>query len=172
MLIKVGFDITYEVWAPTPMLLMLYIHPSRHADIRQPERLRLEPAVPVEDFFDSFGNRCARIVAPPGPVRMISEAIVADSGEPEPVFADARQHPVQELPVHVIPYLLASRYCELEKFTTLAWDLFGHTPEGWPRVQAVCDWVHNHITFGYEFARPDKTAYDVYQEKRGVCRDF
>ena len=131
MLIKAGFDISYEVSAPTPMVLMLYIHPSRHGDIRKREQLVVEPQVPVEEFFDNFGNRCARILAPAGTVRFSSEALVTDTGEGEPYHPDAIQHPVQDLPTYVLPYLLASRYCELEKFTGLAWDLFGHTEPGW-----------------------------------------
>ena len=172
MLIKVGFDISYEVWAPTPMILMLYIHPSRHSDIRRRERLRVEPNVPLEEFFDPFGNRCARIVAPAGQIRLAADAVVTDSGVPDPVQPGAAQHAVEELPVHVLPYLLASRYCEVDKLTNTAWDLFGNTPPGWARVQAVCDWVHAHITFGYGFARSDKSAYDVFCEGQGVCRDF
>ena len=172
MLIKVGFDISYEVWAPTPIILMLYIHPSRHHDIRKREVLRLEPNVPTEEFFDSFGNRCARIIAPPGIIRLSCDAIVADPGTPDPIAADASQHAVEDLPAHVLPYVLASRYCEVDKLTNTAWDLFGSTPPGWARVQAVCDWVHKHVTFGYHFARPDKSALDVFQEAQGVCRDF
>ncbi|MGI8604556.1 MAG: transglutaminase-like domain-containing protein [Verrucomicrobiales bacterium] len=172
MLIKVGYDIAYEVWAPTPMVLMLYIHPSRAADIVKREHLTIEPEVPIEEFLDPFGNRCSRILAPPGEIRFTCEAMVADSGLPDPVKPDAVQHPVEDLPVDTLPYLLGSRYCEVEKLSETAWQLFGNTPRGWAKVQAVCDWVHNHVTFGYHFAREDKTAFEVFQEKQGVCRDF
>lgn len=172
MLIKVGYDISYEVWAPTPMVLMLYMHPSRDASVQKTERLITEPKVSVENFTDIYGNRCARIVAPPGIIRLVGDAIVSDSGEPDPVFENAAQHPVQELPLDVLHFLLPSRYCEIEKLTDIAWSLFGNTPLGWPRVQAVCDWVHANVTFGYHFARHDKTAFDVYEERKGVCRDF
>lgn len=173
MLIKVGYDIAYEVWSPTPMVLMLYIRPERLKDVRKPERLYTEPEVPIEEFSDMFGNRCARIVAPPGTIHLRCDDVpVADSGKPDPVEPDAPQHPVQELPPEVLPYLLASRYCETEKLMDTAWKLFGHTPPGWPRVQAVCEWAHDHVTFGYHFAREDKTAYDVFTEQKGVCRDY
>lgn len=172
MLIKVGYDIAYEVWSPTPMVLMLYVHPSRAADIRQPERLVIEPQVPVDEFSDIYGNRCARIVAPPGVIRLTCDAIVSDSGEPDPIHPEAQQHAVEDLPVEVLHYLLASRYCEVDELTDKAWELFGNTPPGWARVQAVCAWVHAHVTFGYHFARSDKTARDVLEEKQGVCRDF
>jgi len=172
MLIKIGYHIAYEVLAPTPMLLMLHVHPERMKDLRAPERLVTDPAVEVEAFTDSFGNRCSKIIAPPGIIRLSCDTIIEDSGLPEPVFPNAEQHPVQDLPLDVLPYLLSSRYCEVEKLNDAAWKLFGNTPLGWPRVQAVCDWVHNHITFGYAFAREDRTAYEALQEARGVCRDF
>jgi transglutaminase-like putative cysteine protease len=172
MLIKIGYDIAYEVWAPTPMLLMLYVHPERMKDLRVPERLITEPAVEVENYTDVFGNRCAKIVAPPGVMRLFCDTVIEDNGLPEPVFADAEQNPVQDLPLDVLPYLLGSRYCEVEKLNDTAWALFGNTEPGWSRVQAVCDWVHNHVTFGYQFAREDRTAWEVFHEGRGVCRDF
>jgi transglutaminase-like putative cysteine protease len=172
MLIKIGYDIAYEVWAPTPMILMLYVHPERMKDLRLPERLITEPAVEVENFTDFYGNRCAKIVAPPGVIRLYCDTVIEDSGLPEPVFPNAEQHPVEDLPLDVLPFLLGSRYCEVSKLNDIAWALFGNTPPGWGRVQAVCDWVHNHVTFGYHFAREDRTAWEVYQEGRGVCRDF
>jgi transglutaminase-like putative cysteine protease len=172
MLIKIGYDIAYEVAAPTPMLLTLYVHPERMKDLRAPERLITEPAVEIENFTDSFGNRCAKIVAPPGVMRLYSDTIIEDSGLPEAVYPLAEQHPVQDLPLDVLPFLLGSRYCEVEKLNETAWQLFGQTPPGWARVQAVCDWVHEHVTFGYHFARDDKTAWEVFHERQGVCRDF
>jgi len=172
MLIRIGYDIAYEVSAPTPMLLMLYVHPERMKDLRAPERLITQPAVDVENYTDSFGNRSAKIIAPPGLIRLFYDTVIEDSGLPEPEFPHAEQHPVQDLPLDVLPFLLGSRYCEVEKLNDTAWQLFGTTPPGWARVQAVCDWVHNHVTFGYEFAREDRTAWEVLQEGRGVCRDF
>jgi transglutaminase-like putative cysteine protease len=172
MLIKIGYDIAYEVSAPTPMLLMLYVHPERTRDLRAPERLITEPEVEIENFTDSFGNRCAKIIAPPGVIRLYCDTIIEDNGEPEPAFPGAEQHPVQDLPLDVLPFLLGSRYCEVEKLTATAWQLFGATEPGWARVQAVCDWVHNHVTFGYAFARKDRTALEVFHEGCGVCRDF
>jgi transglutaminase-like putative cysteine protease len=172
MLIKIGFDIAYEVFAPTPMLLMLHVHPERIKDLRSQEHLFTEPEVHLEAYLDNFGNRCAKIVAPPGIMRLYSDCIIEDNGLPEPEFPFAEQHAVQDLPLHVLPFLLGSRYCEVQKLNDLAWQLFGNTPLGWPRVQAVNQWVHNHIQFGYSFARADRTAWEAYMEGRGVCRDF
>ncbi len=114
----------------------------------------------------------ARIVAPAGTLRLWDDAIVEDNGQPDVVAPDAPQHPVEELPTNVLSYLLGSRYCEVDRLTEVAWSLFGGAPLGWPRVQAICDWVYENIQFGYQYARPTKTAYEVFVERTGVCRDF
>jgi transglutaminase-like putative cysteine protease len=172
MLIRLGYDLTFNVAAPTPMLLLLYSHPSRAADLREPDRLRVEPDLPVTEFLDGFGNRCGRLVAPVGRLRLWGQSLVEDSGRPDEVCPAARQLPVGDLPPDVLPYLLASRYCEVDRLSDIAWQLFGQTPTGWARVQAVCDWVHANVAFGYQFARPTKSAFEVYTERQGVCRDF
>jgi transglutaminase-like putative cysteine protease len=132
----------------------------------------VEPDVPVEEFTDPFGNRAARILAPAGRLRLWGETLVHDSGEPDPRHPEAVEHPVQDLPPETLPYLLASRYCEVDRLGDLAWELFAGAPPGWARVQAVCDWVHNHLRFDYSQARPTRTALEAYQERVGVCRDF
>ena len=172
MLIRIGYELIFDIPAPVSMVLMLYTHPERAHDLRRPDRLVLEPAIPVEDFIDGFGNRCARINAPAGRLRITNDNVVADSGEKDAVNPAARQHPVSELPSDVLPFLLASRYCEVDRLSDVAWKLFGHTQPGWPRVQAVCDWCHAHVTFGYEHACATRTAWEVYEGGKGVCRDF
>lgn len=172
MLIRIGYELVFDVPTPTPIMFLLYLHPSRGPSLRQGDKLIVEPAVKIHEFTDVFGNRCGWVHAPAGKIRFTNDAIVRDSGLPDPIRADARQHPVEELPAEVLQFLLASRYCEVDRMSQIAWDLFGHLPPGWSKVQAVCDWVHNHVTFGYQYARPTKTAYDVYTEKQGVCRDF
>jgi transglutaminase-like putative cysteine protease len=172
MLLRLGYEFIFNVPAPVPMLLLLYTHPERAATLRQADRVRIHPEVPLEDFTDAFGNRCARLVAPAGRFRLWNDTVVLDSGMPDPVCPEARQLAVEDLPPETLPFLLASRYCEVDRLADVAWNLFGNTPPGWARVQAVCDWVHEHVTFGYEHARSTKTAFDVYTEKKGVCRDF
>jgi transglutaminase-like putative cysteine protease len=172
MLIRVGYEFVFEVPAPTPMLLMLDLDPPREATVRRFGGMRLEPFVPVDRFYDRFGNRCTRIVAPAGQFRIWDDLIVEDSGIPEPIMPGARQIPVEELPYDVLVFLLGSRYCEVDRLSEFAWQTFGAVPGGWARVQAICDWVHNHVQFGYHFARDTKTAYDVFVEGNGVCRDF
>ena len=172
MLIRIGFDIQFQLPAPTPMVLLLFVRPSREADLRRPQDLRVEPETPVTHYHDLFGNHCARVLAPAGLVSFQLESVIEDSGRPDREPQDAFQLPVQYLPNETLAFLLASRYCEVDKLGDVAWKLFGETEPGWPRVQAVCDWVNQHITFGYQFAEPTKTAWDVYNDGRGVCRDF
>jgi transglutaminase-like putative cysteine protease len=172
MQIQVGYDLVYECPQPTPMILTLNVHYSRASDIIFPDHMRTDPGVPVAAYRDSFGNWCSRIVAPKGRIRLASSAVVRDSGAPDPVVADAQQHQVQDLPEETLLFLLGSRYCETDRLSQTAWDLFSHAPRGWAGVQAICDFVHNHITFGYQHARATKTAYEAFTERTGVCRDF
>ncbi|MEO6870731.1 MAG: transglutaminase family protein [Chthoniobacterales bacterium] len=172
MLIKLGFDIEFELRGPTPMVLMLFVHPSRVADLRAPEELQVEPKVNVTYYTDLFGNRCARLLAPSGPIRLFLETLIEDSGKPDRQSPDAVQHRIEDLPDETLAFLLPSRYCEVDKLTDVAWQLFGNTSPGWERVRAICTWVHNHITFGYHFAHHSKSAFDVYTTGQGVCRDY
>ena len=172
MKIRIGYEIAYDCPQPTAMVLTLSVHPSRAADVTVTQPMTFDPPIPSRDYIDRYGNICTRIVAPAGRLAISSEQIVADSGEPDPVVSDAGQHPVDELPDDALLYLLGSRYCETDRLSETAWSLFGSSPPGWARVQAICDYVHRHITFGYEHASPTKTARDAYMEQRGVCRDF
>ena len=172
MLIRIGYDIIFDVPAPTPMVLMLYVHPSMAPRLIGPERLQIEPEIAVHDYIDGFGNRCARIVAPAGKLRLYYDNSLHDSGLPETASYHARQYAVEDLPDETLQFLLPSRYCEVDRLSDIAWSLFSQTPPGWARVQAICDWVHANVEFGYQYASPTKTACDVYAERRGVCRDF
>ena len=172
VLLKVGYDFTYECPARTPMVLLLNIHHSRASDIIVPDHLTVTPSVPVETYRDAYGNWCSRLVAPAGTVRLTANAIVRDSGQPDVIVPAARQHAVEDLPSETLQFLLPSRYCETDLLSQMAWDLFAGTPEGWPRVQAICDFVHDRVTFGHEHARSTKTALDTFNERTGVCRDF
>ena len=153
------------------MILMLNVHPSRVADILVPDILTTTPQVPITAYYDGFGNRCNRIVAPAGAIRITADGIVRDSGVDE-VAGWAQQHAVEELPSEVLVYLLGSRYCETDRLSEVAWSLFGQSPTGWGRVQAICDFVHHHIFFGYEYANPTKSAWEAFNQGRGVCRDY
>jgi transglutaminase-like putative cysteine protease len=172
MQIRLGYELIYDCPQPTPMLLTLSIHFSRVSDIVVPDHLITTPSIPISAYRDGFGNRCSRIVAPKGEIRLSADAIVNDAGRPDGVVATAQQHQVESLPEETLVFLLGSRYCETDRLSEAAWSLFGATPPGWARVHAICDFVHNHIAFGYQHARPTMTALEVFNERHGVCRDY
>jgi transglutaminase-like putative cysteine protease len=172
MRVRVGYELVYDCPKPTPMILTLHVNDTRAADIVVPDVLVTHPPVPITAYRDGFGNRCCRIVAPTGEIRLSADAVVNDTGAPDPVVPTAQQHPVQDLPADTLVFLLGSRYCETDVLSQLAWSLFEHAPTGWARVQAICDFVHRHITFGYQHARFTRTAWEAYNERLGVCRDY
>ena len=172
MKIRVGYELVYDFPQPTPVILVLGMHFTRASDVITPDYLTTDPAVPVQPYRDTFGNWCSRILAPAGRIRFSADGLVRDSGLPDAIDLSAQQHAVEDLPADTIVYLLGSRYCETDRLTETAWSLFSATPPGWARVQAICDFVHRHIEFGYQYARPTMTAWEVYNERRGVCRDF
>ncbi|MCU1292860.1 MAG: Transglutaminase-like domain [Bryobacterales bacterium] len=172
MLIRLGYDIRFDVPCPTPIVALLNVHPSRVPDLREPDEVQIEPATDREVYTDSFGNTCLRVLAETGTIRFSNSTLIADSGEPDPREPGARQIPVEKLPTETLRFLLASRYCEVDLLSNIAHELFGQTAPGWERVEAICEWVNQKVTFGYAFARSTKTALDVYLERQGVCRDF
>jgi transglutaminase-like putative cysteine protease len=172
MHIRAGYEIAFRTFQPTPIILMLTVHPSRNKDLLTNDEIRSVPSVPMRQYRDGFGNICTRVVAPGGVIEFMTDLIIWDSGLPDEVSPSAGQHPIEELPDDTLVYLLGSRYCDTQKLSDFAWQTFGTTMPGWERVQAICDFVHNHITFGYANARDDRTAADGLQERVGVCRDF
>lgn len=172
MQIRVGFEMSFVCPQPTPMILALSIHHSRAADLVRPDLLMTQPAVPVSCYRDMFGNWCSRLVAPQGEFSLRTDAVVNDAGLTDVVLPQLMQTPVEWLPESTLVYLLGSRYCETDLLSPVAWQRFGAGPGGWQRVQAICDFVHGHIEFGYQHARRTRSASEAYQEQRGVCRDF
>jgi transglutaminase-like putative cysteine protease len=172
MLIKGGFNLGFECTAPTPMILAVHVRPERQPDLVEPENLTLYPQIPYDTYIDGFGNRCMRLTAPAGRLSIWNRFVIADSGMPEELPFNAYQHQVAELPEETLVYLLGSRYCETEKLMQLAWQQFGGTWEGWPRVEAILNYAHNRIRFDYRNARKDRTAFEAHEEQTGVCRDF
>jgi transglutaminase-like putative cysteine protease len=170
--IRAGFEIAYDCPAPVPMLLTLSVHPSRRDDLETPEWLRTDPIVDVRQYLDEFGNICSRVLAPAGRFVISSDFVIRDCGLVDEYAPDAVQIAPDDLADDTLVYLLGSRYCETDRMVDLAWSLFGGTPLGWARVQAICDYVHDHIRFDYNTARPTKGAHEAYVERQGVCRDF
>lgn len=171
MKIRVGYDLKYDCPQAMPMIITLNVHSSRVSDIIIPDYLRTDPPVPMTFYRDTFGNWCTRLVAPAGGIRLMGDGLVRDTGLPEPVFPNAHQHPIEHLPDETLLFLLPSRYCESDRLSEFAWANFGAV-EGWARVQAICTFVNQHITFGYHHARNTRTAWEAFNERVGVCRDF
>jgi transglutaminase-like putative cysteine protease len=172
MLIQVGYEIVFNCIQETPMILMVNIHYSRALDIVRPDLLTTDPATRVTSYRDGFGNWCSRIVAPIGRIRLKGDGVIRDSGQPEIWAHSAQQVALQDLPEETLVFLLGSRYCETDLLSDEAWARFGWTTPGGPRVQAICDFVHNHISFNYQNARSTRTAWEAFNERTGVCRDF
>jgi transglutaminase-like putative cysteine protease len=170
--IRAGYDIAFQCLQETPMTLALSIEPSRERDLLSDHVIRFTPDVPSRNYVDMFGNTCTRIVAPAGLIEIRNEFLISDSGLPDEVAPEARQLDVAELPDDVLVYLLGSRYCDTQKLSDLAWSQFGNVAPGWQRVQAICDYAHQRISFGYHHARCDRTAFEGHEERIGVCRDF
>ena len=177
MYLKIGFDIELSINSPMALIYLLHVHPSRREDLLAPEQVLVDPQpqLQVDEYFDAFGNQCGRVNAWAGTqaVRFHSESLIRDCGLPELVNCIAWQLDATELPPETLQFLLSSRYCEVDsELMPFAWNQFGHTAKGWPRVQAICDFVHNHIRFDYQLARATRTAVEGYREGVGVCRDF
>ena len=172
MRIKAGFQITYDCPAPTPMLLMLNVHPDRQGHLEAPDTIRIDRDVRLSSYVDAFGNLCSRVVLPQGCSVIAADFIAHDSGAPDPVLLNAPASRIEDLPDDVIVFLLGSRYCETDTLSDLAWSLFGNIPPGWALVQAIVDYTHDRIAFGYAHARATKSAWQANEEQRGVCRDY
>lgn len=172
MQLRTGFELIYHFPQPTPVILVVNIHDSRTSDIVVPDRLMTEPSIPITAYRDAFGNQCNRVVAPAGRIRLSADCVIRDSGRADEVMFGAGQDSVEDLPQEVLVFLLGSRYCETDRLSETAWQLFSHLAPGYARVQAICDYVHNHITFNYQNARATRSALEVLNERTGVCRDY
>jgi transglutaminase-like putative cysteine protease len=172
MLIRYGYEIAITCAQPTPIICMMSVAADRLQDLVQPEVASTGPFVPTATYHDSYGNLCRRLVAPAGDFVLMGDATINDSGGTDPVHADAKEIAVSALPNEVLIFLLGSRYCETDRLNQIAWDLFGGVSPGWGRVQAICDFVHNHIAFDYQRARATRSAFEAFEERVGVCRDF
>ena len=172
MRIQVGFDLVYDCPQTTPLILRLSVHPSRSRDTEGFESLITVPELPLSTFVDGYGNVCHRLLAPVGELQLSTRAVVKDSGELDVAAFHAGQVEAHDLPVDTLPFLLGSRYCETDLLSEQAWALFAGSSPGWQRVQDICDYVHGHLAFGYEYARATRTAAESLIEGVGVCRDF
>lgn len=172
MLIRFGYEIVINCWSPTPIVTELSIVDEHHKDVRVPEIYFTDPAVESATYRDVFGNLCRRFIAPPGDLMIRADSVIEVGGDVDPIAPEAEQLPVSALPDEALMYLMGSRYCETDRLSQIAWNLFGHTAPGWGRVQAICDFANQRIAFDYQNARSTRTAFEAYEEQTGVCRDY
>jgi transglutaminase-like putative cysteine protease len=172
MYIRFGYELIYSTPVPTHMILMLHTQLGRGQNYVVADNMQVGRSITPQYHPDGFGNTCTRVELPSGATRITADGLIEDSGLPEPEVLNAQEHPLRELPFEVMQFLLSSRYCDTEVLMAEAWRLFGHLQPGWTRVQAICDFVHQYVTFGYRHARPTRTASETFFERQGVCRDF
>jgi transglutaminase-like putative cysteine protease len=172
VLIRLGYDLRFDLPSATVMTTLLHVHPSRVGDLREPDYLHVEPGVAVELFHDLFGNQAARLRLPAGQARLHARTLIEDPGTPDARDPSASQLEVGDLPAGVLRYLMPSRYCEVDLLSAIALELFGDTKPGWERVDAICTWVNTRVGFSYAKARSTRGALEVFTERVGVCRDF
>lgn len=172
ILINGGYNLAYECVDYTPMILMVHVRPEYAASMVEPERFTIFPEVSYDQYFDTFGNLCTRLIAPPGRLSLWNRFVMAHPGLPEDLPITANLHAVPELPSDVLIYLLGSRYCDTQRLSGLAWALFGCYRPGWSLVKAILDYTHSRIRFSYPDARNERTAFDAHEERVGVCRDY
>jgi transglutaminase-like putative cysteine protease len=172
MFLRIGYELVYSFPQPTPIILVVNVHESRAGDVIVADDLKIDPELPIEGYRDGFGNHCKRVMAPAGRLRLFADGVIRDSGLVDAAVHGAGQDTVEDLPEETLVFLLGSRYCETDLLSQAAWQLFAGTPPGHARVQAICDYVHNHIVFNYQNARSTRTAAQAFDERTGVCRDY
>ncbi|HEX4998600.1 MAG TPA: transglutaminase family protein [Terriglobia bacterium] len=172
MHLRAGFELVYNFPQPTPVILVVNVHDSRVSDMLVPDVLVTEPAIPIAVYRDAFGNQCKRVLAPAGRIRLSTDCVISDEGLADAMVVTARQDSVEDLPKDALVFLLGSRYCETDRLSDMAWRLFGQILPGFPRVQAICDYVHRHIEFNYQNALATRSAFEALNDRTGVCRDY
>ena len=172
MLIRCGYRISLQFPYQMALLTMLAVRQDQTRVRLLREVHQSSPTVPSTPYHDSAGNRCLRMMVPAGTLELRGDSLVDSEDAADPVFADARELPVADLPSESLIYLLPSRYCETDRLGQFAWDRFGSLRPGWGRVQAICDFVQAHVRFGYAHASATRTALDTLAQKVGVCRDY
>ncbi|MFV9504658.1 MAG: transglutaminase-like domain-containing protein [Oscillochloridaceae bacterium umkhey_bin13] len=171
MHVQIGFELVLESGAPTPTVAITQACSTESQRILRPQ-LSLTPDVPLRIYNDSFGNIVWRWTAPQGMQRIYYDAIAEVSPSDDLVLPDLPGTPVDQLPDETLIYTLPSRYCPSDLVLNDAWQLFGAVPDGWRRVQAICDWAYHSISYIAGSSTGATSGYDVYQSRRGVCRDF
>ena len=169
--IRVGCEFTYVAAIDTPVIFQVQPRKSSAVGI-QHEQWSSEPPMTIRGYTDLYGNLCARAVLPAGRSSLSYEAMAAVPDATEDADEDAPECVPDTLPDDTLIYILPSRYCLPDVLGDEAWSRFGALGPGYGRVQAICAYVHEHLTFQYGSTTAVSSAADVNQARFGVCRDF
>jgi transglutaminase-like putative cysteine protease len=169
--ISVGCEFQFDAALPVPAVVLVRAREDGGVRVER-ETWHVQPDAPFSDLVDVYGNHARRVVIGAGKASLHYDAEVTTSAELDEVSPTAAQYRVEDLPGEILVYTLASRYCLSDMLSDAAVNLFGMTPLGCERVQAVCNWVHDNVRFDYAAGRPDATSVDVFRARVGVCRDF
>ncbi len=169
MLVRVGCRFAYEAPESTPSLWQ--VRPRPDGDHRIVGE-RWDPAAPAQTYVDNYGNVCDRLSLPAGRSVLRYDATVEVSSSFDDADKAGSRAAIEDLPNEAFVYLLSSRFCWPDVLHDPAWELFGSVEPGWSRVQAVCDWVHDHIRYEVGSSTALTTAHDAWQARAGVCRDL
>ncbi|HEY0716023.1 MAG TPA: transglutaminase family protein [Streptosporangiaceae bacterium] len=169
--IEIGCGFTYLAEAETPVVFHIQPRPAPGITLETP-RLEAKPELALHTYTDLYGNPCVRAVLPPGRSLVSYAAVATVPDEPEDADEGAPEIAPASLPDDTLLYTLPSRYCLPDLLGDQAWSQFGGLPPGYRRVQAICGYVHHHLTFAYGSTTATSTAADVFESGLGVCRDF
>jgi transglutaminase-like putative cysteine protease len=172
MLIRYGYDIEIELSQPTTLITAMDVHSSAKSNVLSQSNFRVSSGARIQIDCDADGTLRRRLTADAGLLSLGVEGLFAATGLPDEVDWSAEAMGVSDLPVETLAYLNASRYCETDLLSDFAWSNFGSINGGWAKVQAICDFVHDRLTFSYPLARETRTAHSAMSEGVGVCRDF
>ena len=168
-MLKVGCEFELDAYGPLAAVMQVAPSPAPHLGMR---REHWGTDIGHHGYVDGYGNRCERFVIGPGRSRIVYEAEVVLAAPADVIEPDALEVPMAALPDHVLGFVMPSRFCLPDVLGSDAWRLFGDVAAGWGRVQAIVDFVHNHLEFTPGGSNPWTTAADAYRAGQGVCRDF
>lgn len=170
MILDVGCTLGYQVLTPTAHFTFNVLVNTDAQQRLVSEDLAFTPEIAAENIATSKGNRVVRAEAVGGPFELRYRARVEVTRPvlPEEVKAD---NPGR-LPLTVLTYMLPSRYCESDRFSQVAWELFGQTENRAEQVRAICRWMDANLEYKSGATDGRTSAWDVWQGRQGVCRDY
>ena len=166
----VDCTLAYQLNGPTDFLFLVHAVNGMDQQVVS-ESLVVSPPVQLHVFEDpTVHHRFMRIHAEAGAFELRYRARVCRT----PLAHDllAPEVAVAALPDEILHNLMPTRYCESDHLGHAALKMFGGLAPGYPRVQAICDWIFNNVDYQIGSSQATTTARDVFLQRTGVCRDF